>query len=80
MANKVTGSTDTSGALTTAPSIMKSILVVGTKKENSTTEIKENTILASLVLQMQRQHLVIMQLLRRLLRCSSRMVLITSMV
>ena len=44
MANKVTGSTDTSGALTTAPSIMKSILVVGTKKENSTTEIKENTI------------------------------------
>lgn len=44
MANKVTGSTDTSGALTTAPSIMKSILVVGTKKENSTTTIKENTI------------------------------------
>lgn len=44
MANKVTGSTDTSGALTTAPSILKSILVVGTKKENSTTEIKENTI------------------------------------
>lgn len=44
MANKVTGSTDTSGALTTAPSIMKSILVVGTKKENSTTEIKENTV------------------------------------
>ena len=44
MANKVTGSTDTSGALTTAPSIMKSILVVGTKKENSTTEIEENTI------------------------------------
>lgn len=44
MANKVTGSTDTSGALTTAPSIMKSILVVGTKKENSTITIKENTI------------------------------------
>lgn len=44
MANKVTGRTDTSGALTTAPSIMKSILVVGTKKENSTTEIEENTI------------------------------------
>ena len=44
MANKVTGSTDTSGALTTAPSILKSILVVGTKKENSTTEIEENTI------------------------------------
>lgn len=44
MANKVTGSTDTSGALTTAPSITKSILVVGTKKENSTTAIKENTI------------------------------------
>ena len=44
MANKVTGRTDTSGALTTAPSILKSILVVGTKKENSTTEIEENTI------------------------------------
>lgn len=44
MANKVTGSTDTSGALTTAPSILKSILVVGTKKEGSTTEVKENTI------------------------------------
>lgn len=44
MANKVTGRTDTSGALTTAPSILKSILVVGTKKENSTTEVKENTI------------------------------------
>ena len=44
MANKVTGRTDTSGALTTAPSILKSILVVGTKKENSTTEVKENTV------------------------------------
>lgn len=44
MANKVTGSTDTSGTLTTAPSILKSILVVGTKKEGSTTEVKENTI------------------------------------
>jgi phage tail sheath gpL-like len=44
MANKVTGRTDTSGALTTAPSILKSILVVGTKKENSTTKVKENTI------------------------------------
>lgn len=44
MANKVTGSTDTSGALTTAPSILKSILVVGIKKEGSTTEVKENTI------------------------------------
>jgi len=44
MANKVTGRTDTSGALTTAPSILKSILVVGTKKENSTIEVKENTI------------------------------------
>lgn len=44
MANKVTGRTDTSGALTTAPSILKSILVVGTKKGNSTTEVKENTV------------------------------------
>lgn len=44
MANKVTGRTDTSGALTTAPSILKSILVVGTKKENSATEVKENTV------------------------------------
>jgi phage tail sheath gpL-like len=44
MANKVTGRTDTSGALTTTPSILKSILVVGTKKENSTTEVEENTI------------------------------------
>ena len=44
MANKVTGRTDTSGALTTAPSILKSILVVGTKNENSTTAIKENTV------------------------------------
>lgn len=44
MANKVTGSTDTSGALTTAPSILKSILVVGTKGEDVTASIEANTI------------------------------------
>ena len=36
MANKVTGSTDTSGALTTAPSIMKSICKVLGISENGT--------------------------------------------
>lgn len=44
MANKVTGSTDTSGALTTAPSILKSILVVGTKGEDATASIEANTV------------------------------------
>lgn len=44
MANKVTGSTDTTGALSTAPSMSKSAVLVGQKTQESTTTIEPNTI------------------------------------
>lgn len=44
MANKVTGKTDTSGALTTAPVSPKSLIIVGVADENQTANKAEKTI------------------------------------
>ena len=47
MANKVTGSTDASGALTTIPKAIKSVLVIGKVKGEATNKtIKEKEIFA----------------------------------
>ena len=47
MANKVTGSTDASGALTTTPKAVKSVLVIGKVKGEATDEtIREKEIFA----------------------------------
>lgn len=44
MANKVTGKTDTTGALSIAPKMSKSVLLVGQKSGSSTVEIEPNTV------------------------------------
>lgn len=44
MANKVTGSTDTTGALTVAPSMVKSVLVMGQVKGEVTNETDPNKV------------------------------------
>lgn len=44
MANKITGTTDTSGALTTAPTSMKSALIIAPVSGTPTSQIEANTI------------------------------------
>ena len=44
MANKITGSTDTSGALTTTPTISKSVLVVSKVSGTQTNQVDANKI------------------------------------
>lgn len=44
MANKVTGRTDTSGALSTAPVAVKSLIIIGTTGEDQTADHVEKTI------------------------------------
>lgn len=44
MANKITGSTDTTGALSIAPSMPKSVLLIGKKTGTPTKVIAENTV------------------------------------
>lgn len=44
MANKVTGTTDTTGALSIAPAMEKSVLLVGKKTDKATSTVEPNTV------------------------------------